>query len=117
MGTVELTDMEFYAFHGCYAQERAVGNYFLVDLRFDVDARAASLSDDLSDTVSYLDAYEVVAGAMSRPSRLLEHVARRILDDLSARFGPRISNVQVRVRKQNPPLGGRLREVSVTLRG
>ena len=28
MGVIELENMEFYAFHGCYKEEQVVGNKF-----------------------------------------------------------------------------------------
>ena len=31
--TIELTGMEFHAFHGCLEQERKEGNTFVVDFR------------------------------------------------------------------------------------
>ena len=41
MGTIELEKMEFFAYHGCYKEEKVVGNYFLVDLKFNTDCNPA----------------------------------------------------------------------------
>jgi dihydroneopterin aldolase len=32
MGKIQIEDMEFYAYHGCYQEEAIVGNQFLVNL-------------------------------------------------------------------------------------
>lgn len=106
--------MEFYAFHGCFEEERNIGTRFRVDLQFDVDARRAQVSDNLEDTVNYLSVYQVVKREMEIPSKLLEHVGERILDALFAEF-PAIEDAVVKVSKLNPPLGGKLDAVCVEI--
>ncbi|MDD2564134.1 MAG: dihydroneopterin aldolase [Salinivirgaceae bacterium] len=115
MGTIELEQMEFFSYHGCYEQEQVVGNYFLVDLKFNTDSNAAIKSDDINDTVSYLTIYELIKDEMKKKSKLLEHVAGRIIDRLYTEFPEKISDVTIKIRKMNPPLGGKLNNVSVTL--
>ena len=115
MGTIELENMEFFAYHGCYKQEQMIGNYFLVDVKFDYDCSKAIESDNLNDAVNYLKIYETVRGEMLKPSNLIEHVAGRIIDSLYAVFPEKILNITVKVRKMNPSLGGKLSNVSVLL--
>ena len=114
MGRIAINDMRFYAHHGCFDQERVIGTHFRVDLWFDTDTSVAEVSDNICDTVSYQDVYQVVKQQMCQPSHLLEHVARRIGDGVLAQF-PGIVNVGVKVYKQNPPLGGQMQSVSVEL--
>ncbi len=104
-GTIELADMEFYAFHGCYETEKRVGNHFRVSVRLEADLDAAAASDRMEDTINYLSVYEAVAAEMQVVSNLLEHVAARILDTLYARF-PAIRKATVKIAKLSPPLGG-----------
>ena len=106
--------MRFYAFHGCFAEERAIGTYFELDVSFETDTSAAQVSDCIADTVSYLDVYQVIKAEMAVPSHLLEHVGERVAGTLLARFGA-IEHVEVVVKKMNPPLGGQLKSVSVTI--
>jgi len=115
MGTIELEKMEFFAYHGCYKEEKVVGNYFLVDLKFNTDCNPAIKSDSLSDTISYLEIYELIKKEMEIKSNLLENVAGRIVNRLYAELPERISNVTVKIRKMNPPLGGKVESVSVSL--
>ena len=103
--TIELTGMEFHAFHGCLESERKEGNTFVVDFLGKVDARKAAESDDLADTPDYSKVYEIVAAEMAKPSNLLENVAGRIVDAVGcAGLGFRF--IKVRVSKKNPPVGG-----------
>ncbi len=115
MGTIELEKMEFFAYHGCYKEEKVVGNYFLVDLKFNTDCNSAIRSDSLSDTINYLEIYELIKKEMEIKSNLLENVAGRIINRLYAELPERISNVTVKIRKMNPPLGGKVESVSVSL--
>ncbi len=114
MGLIELTGMQFYAFHGHFEAERIVGNNFLVDLEFRVNCTKASKSDDLKDTVDYQEVYNIVKKEMKIPSRLLEHVAKRILDSLFQTF-VEIQKAKIKISKLNPPMGGQIGRVGVTL--
>lgn len=104
--------MRFYAHHGCFEQERAIGTHFRVDLVFETDTTKAEVTDNIEDTVSYLDVYQVVKREMEIPSNLLEHVARRIGEGVRSSF-PTVTSVRVKVSKLNPPLGGQMESVSV----
>ena len=104
--------MRFYAHHGCFEQERAIGTHFRVDVVFETDTSQAEVSDNIGDTVSYLDVYQVVKREMLIPSNLLEHVARRIGEGIRIDF-PSVTAVRVKVSKLNPPLGGQMESVSV----
>lgn len=114
-GVIEIEEMEFYAFHGCYKEEQIVGNRFLVDLTFETDVYAATESDSIEDTISYLEVYTIVDEQMKITSHILEHVAQRIIDAITERFSPLLTHIKVKVSKCNPPLGGHVKKVSVTL--
>ena len=114
MAVICINAMRFYAHHGCFEQERAIGTNFRVDLRFETDTLRAEQSDSIADTVSYLDVYQVVKREMAVPSNLLEHVGRRICDAVLAQF-PAVETVTAIVHKLNPPLGGQMESVSVEI--
>jgi dihydroneopterin aldolase len=106
--------MRFYAHHGCFVQERAIWTHFTVDLSFTTDTSRAEVSDNIADTVSYLNVYQVVKAQMQQPSNLLEHVARRVGEAVLREF-PAVASITVIVSKMNPPLGGQMDSVSVEL--
>jgi len=115
MGLIKIEDMEFYAFHGHYREEQIVGNRFLVDLEIETDMTAAAASDDLDDAVNYQVAYKLVKEQMRvKKSNLLENIASRILDALYVNLDG-IDRATVRIRKMNPPMGGPMKCVSVTM--
>lgn len=114
MARITIDRMAFYAFHGCFKEESEIGTNFQVDCEFDCDTAKAEESDSIEDTVSYLDVYRTIKKEMEVSSHLLEHVARRIINALLDTF-PQITYCKIRVHKLNPPLGGQMRGVSVTL--
>lgn len=115
MGVITLNKMEFYAYHGCFKEETKVGNYFLVDLEITTDTQKAEQSDCLEDALNYQVLYHLVAAEMDQASKLLEHVGNRILNALYTQFPAEIAKAKVTVHKMNPPLGGKMNSVSVTL--
>lgn len=108
--------MAFFAHHGCFEEERKIGTNFVVDCEFETDTTLAEESDDINDTVNYLDVYQLIKKEMEKPSHLLEHVARRIINAILKTY-PEVERCKVRVQKMNPPLGGQMQSVSVTLQG
>ena len=69
------------------------------------DINEAIAKDQLSGTINYAEAYEVVKREMNIPSQLLEHVCGRIGTALLHHF-PTLQQVQVSVTKHNPPIEG-----------
>ena len=111
---ITLDEMEFYAYHGYYTEERQIGTTFLVSVTLDVDFSATERSDELTDTLNYELVYNVVRHEMKTPSKLLEHVAYRLRDALTTHF-PTVTHASVTVTKLNPPLGGKVKGASVKI--
>jgi dihydroneopterin aldolase len=105
MGTVSLEGMEFYGWHGFYEEERKLGNRYSVDITVEAALQAAATDDDIYGTVNYEVLYRIVREEMEKPSKLLEHVAGRILDRTCYEL-PSIQSVEVSISKFNPPVGG-----------
>lgn len=114
MATIRIEGMDFFAYHGCFEEESIIGTRFEVDLTVIVDTEQAEKSDNLHHTVNYLTLYETVRQEMDIRSNLLENVASRIIKAIRSRF-PMITFIETKVSKLNPPLGGKINRVSVTL--
>jgi dihydroneopterin aldolase len=114
MGLIQLENMEFYAFHGHFKEEQIVGNRFIVSVTIDTDLEKPSKSDKLDDTLNYQEAYQIVKSEMVKKSHLLENIASRILDALYSNFNS-IRTATVKISKMNPPIGGKMDCVSITL--
>ena len=111
---ITLHEMRFYAYHGVFAQEQRVGNHFIVELSFWADIAESLYQDELEETISYAEVYEVIKAEMAIPSRLLEHVVGRISERLFATF-PRMQRIALTLSKCNPPFPGEVHSAAVTL--
>jgi dihydroneopterin aldolase len=114
MGLIQIDNMEFYAFHGHFKEERIVGNKFLVDMVIETDMEKPAQSDNLRDAVNYQRVYEIVKQQMGLKSHLLEHIAGRIIDAVYKEMTG-IKKITIKVSKMNPPMGGKIGSVSVVL--
>ncbi|MDO4164135.1 MAG: dihydroneopterin aldolase [Bacteroides sp.] len=109
-----IDDVRFYAYHGVGQQETLVGNEFTISLRMQVNITQAAETDDVKDTVSYAEVYASVKDEMDVPSRLLEHVAGRIVKRLFSDF-PTIESIELKLAKRNPPMGADVRAAGVEI--
>jgi dihydroneopterin aldolase len=116
MDKIFLNEMEFYGYHGVYPEENKLGQHFYVDLELDVDLKSAGMTDDLSKTVNYGEAFAKVREVMEGPAKkLLETVAEQISERLLADF-PLISACVVKIMKPKPPIEGHYRSVGVKIK-
>ena len=114
MVSIHLEGMRFHAFHGHYPVEQLVGSDFIVELKVEVPQSNAVNTDNLVDAVNYQLLYEIVKEEMQINSSLLEHVGNRISNAVCMKF-PEVRNVEVKISKLNPPMGGEIDRVSVTI--
>ena len=103
-GYVFLRKARFRSFHGVIPQERRVGADFQVDLRVGYPLARAMESDEVDDTLNYAALYALVEQQMQQPSRLLEHVAGRIVKAIEKTF-PEVTSIDLELTKLNPPMG------------
>jgi dihydroneopterin aldolase len=114
IGKICLEGLEFHAFHGVYPHERESGNWFEVDISVGTEIIEGQIRDDLSKTVNYETLYEFVKLEMEKPSKLLETVAEKIIDRVLKEI-PEVSEVEIKISKTNPPIGGKCKKASVLL--
>ena len=114
MGTIKLQNIRTFSFHGCLEEEAKIGSDYRVDLEIKTDLRKSSLSDELKDTVDYVLLNKIVVEEMAIRSKLLEHVAERILSRIFKEV-PAISRILLAVSKLNPPIGGDVEAVTIEM--
>ena len=110
---IRLNSIAIFAHHGVYAEEIKNGNHFEIDLDVEVPDTLGTTTDALEDALDYTKLYEAVIGiSESKRYNLLESFAYdiciKILDSFS-----NVIFVKVKVRKMNPPVGGKISFVEV----
>jgi dihydroneopterin aldolase len=114
MGKIQVKNIKLYAFHGCLNEEAKIGSDYRIDLEVKTNLQSSSESDELIDTVDYVHLNFIVKEEMAIRSKLLEHVAKRILDRLLIELKT-VKKATISVAKINPPIGGNVEEVVVIL--
>ena len=114
MSKIFLEDVKIYAYHGVLPEENIIGTYYILNLEIRTDLWKAAASDDLNDTISYADINDILHHEMSIPSKLLEHVAGRIITKIHAQF-PQITYAKLKLTKTAPPMKGEMKGASIEL--
>ena len=114
MGYIQIEKMEFYAYHGHFEEEQLIGGHFLVDVKLKTDCIKSAHSDNLKDALDYQKVYQLIKIEMAKKSHLLENICKRILDKLFLEFNE-LETAEVKIRKLNPSMGGKMDNVNVTL--
>ncbi|PAP76975.1 dihydroneopterin aldolase [Rubrivirga marina] len=116
LATVRLVNAVFYAHHGVMEEEHRIGGRYEVDVAMTLDVREAAEGDDLSKTVDYEKVYALVREVVTgNSSYLIERVAWRIAEAVGEAY-PAVAEVEVTVRKPNPPVGGPCDRAEVAVR-
>jgi dihydroneopterin aldolase len=100
-GKIAIEGMKIFAHHGYYPEEQALGKEFIVDVYLDLDFTETVDSDHIRDTINYEEVVEICLEEMKRPSKLLEHVAIRIVEKIKL-LSPKKMTVMVRIQKPYP---------------
>ena len=115
MGIIKVTNIRVYAYHGCLVEEGKIGSDYRVDLAVKADLSTSAKTDNLQDTVDYVHLNKIVKQEMAIRSKLLEEVAKRILDRILDEI-PIVKKAKVAVSKLNPPIGGNVAMVTIAIK-
>ncbi|GEQ84885.1 7,8-dihydroneopterin aldolase [Patiriisocius marinistellae] len=114
MSTIELKNIRVFANHGCLTEEEKIGSDYLVNVRVEADLMHAAQTDELDDTIDYVALNNIVKEEMAIRAKLLENVGFRIIERILSDFSE-VTFTTVTVSKVNPPIGGDVEAVSVTM--
>lgn len=110
-----LRGIQVHAHHGVFEEEQRLGQRFVFDVDYWLDAKTYARADDFGSAVSYNDVYEtVVAIARGERVALIEALAERIAAALLERY-PAINMVRIEVHKPSAPIAGVFSDVGVEI--
>lgn len=100
---ISVKGIDSYTKIGVADNERAIGQNLRFDLEVYLDLGKAGKSDDLRDTVSYIELVKVVIQvSQGREFKLLEHLATCLSDKIFQRFD-KVQALSIRVYKPHIP--------------
>ena len=114
MGRITVKNLITYSYHGCYLEENEIGSKYKIDIWVEGDFESAEKNDSLENTVDYVSLTDIAAKEMSIPSKLIEHVAKRIIDKILLQW-PELKLAGLTVKKISPPMNQNVHSVEYTL--
>ena len=115
MDKIKIRNLEVYAYHGVYPEEKREGQNFIVSAELSVPTRKAGLSDALDDSVNYGEVCHFIDEYMrSKSFNLLEAVTENLAKELLINF-EKIEQVKLEVKKPEAPIGLPFGYVSVEI--
>ncbi len=111
---ITLSNMVFYGYHGAFEAEKELGQRFEVDVELVTDLSTVGQTDDLEQSINYVDVYTVVCDIVQeRTYNLIEALAESIAGEILSAYS--LDQVVVRVRKPSVPMGGVIDHVEVEI--
>ena len=110
---IHLNDIRLKGYHGVLPQEK-VGNDYIINLSIAIDLSKAIDSDNLNDTISYAEVFNILKKTMQVKCDLIEKVAGNIAKELFKAF-ENINELKISITKLNPPMGTDCSGASVEL--
>lgn len=115
MDKIFLKGCRFYGYHGVFPEEAKLGQIFCLDLELQVDLQAASLTDNLHETVHYGHVFDLVRHQVEQQRyALIERLAGAICQDIFDHF-PTVKTIKISISKENPPIPGHYDAVGISL--
>ena len=112
---IRVNGIKAIGYHGVLPHEAIEGQEFSVDLLVTLDLRAASLSDDLTETINYADLAQIAHdNIVGERVQLIERLAGRIAEEISSSYS-QITSVSVTVHKPHAPVDVNFEDISVTI--
>ena len=118
MDEIKIKDLEIFANHGVFEEEKVLGQKFLVTISLFLDVRQAAREDILQKSIHYGELANHVKEWMCEHSfELLESVAQGLCEDLLLTYeSSGLREVEVTVKKPWAPVKLPLDTVSITVR-
>lgn len=110
---VVLREVRFYAPIGFYEEEQVIGNEFFLNLDVSFPFENSD-AEDLKNTINYEELYQILVEVMHPRRKLIESALEDILDMVLKKYNF-VQEVNVVIRKSNPPFGGDLANSEVSL--
>ena len=89
MDAIHIRDLELWAHVGVLEQERRDGQWFRLDIKFELDLSSAAVADDLSASLDYSLAIQALQMLGREICCLtIEHFSEQVLDRLQELYGP-----------------------------
>lgn len=115
MDIIRIDNLEVYAYHGVYDEEKEKGQYFYVNAELYTNTRKAGMNDDLDASTNYGIVCDFIHDFMTKHTYdLIETVAEQLAQALLLEF-KLVKSVLLEIRKPHAPIEKEFESVSVEI--
>ncbi|MGV8979845.1 2-amino-4-hydroxy-6-hydroxymethyldihydropteridine diphosphokinase [Clostridium sp.] len=113
MDKIYIKDLEVFANHGVFKEEKKLGQRFLISLELFLSLREAGVTDDLTKTVHYGELCQLVEEEFKKESYdLIEKATEKIAEFILLKYDL-VDRVKVKIKKPWAPIGKPLKYAAV----
>jgi dihydroneopterin aldolase/2-amino-4-hydroxy-6-hydroxymethyldihydropteridine diphosphokinase len=113
MDKIYIKDLEVFAHHGVFQEEKNLGQRFLISLELFLSLRQAGVTDDLTKTVHYGELCQLVEEEFVKESYdLIEKATEKLAEFILLKY-ELVHRVKVKIKKPWAPIGKPLKYVAV----
>jgi dihydroneopterin aldolase len=106
MDKIIMKNLSFFGTHGVLPEENRLGQKFIIDGVLYLDLQKAGQSDQVIDTVSYAEVYEIIRQQVcGKQYKLLEAVAQNIANEILEKHQA-VKEIELTVKKPEAPVPG-----------
>ena len=115
MDQIKIENLEIYAYHGVFPEEKEKGQKFYINAALDVDLRRAGKTDDLTTSTHYGEVALLLHEKMLEQSYdLIERAAEVCAEEVLLQF-PLVRGITLELRKPEAPIPLPFESVSVVI--
>ena len=114
MDKVQIKNLKIAGKHGVYDFEKKQNNFFEIDVTMILSLKKPGESDNLEDTVDYVEAISLITKIFKKKDlKLIEAVAESICSALLDSYP--IKKVKIKIRKPHAPISADFDTVQVSI--
>ena len=115
MDVIKIENLEIFAHHGVFQEEKEQGQFFYINATLYCDLKKAGMSDCLTDSTHYGEVCLQMKKSMTEECYdLIERAAQKTAEDVLLHF-PLVKAITLELRKPHAPIPMEFSSVSVTI--
>lgn len=115
MDKLTIKDLEVFAYHGVFPEEKKLGQKFLISTELLLDMREAAISGDLTKSVHYGELSHALENEFKKESYDLIETAGEKLTTYILEHYPMVSQVKLKIKKPWAPIMRSMDTVAIEL--
>ena len=105
MDKIRLNNVQIYAYHGLFNEEKQLGQKFQIDVEISSNLKKSCYTDNIDDTINYKDVYNIITSCFANHKKnLIESLAEDMANQILNING--VVDTTIIIRKPSVPIDG-----------